>query len=73
MTCRTPRRAFAALALTAALSTLPVGTAQAGALRWRESSPAGARVVETRGFLAEIWTRFVSVIGGAGALLDNNG
>ncbi len=73
MTCRSLRRALAASALAAALSTIPIGTAEAGALRWRESSPAGARALEARGFLAELWTRLVSVADAVGASLGSDG
>ena len=65
------RRGFAAFALTAVVSLLAAGPAQAA--RWRDSDPVQGRFVAARGLLQEIWTRFTQVVEAVGAHMDPNG
>jgi len=65
------RRGFAAFALTAAVSLLAAGPAQAA--RWRDSDPVHGRLVAARGLLQEVWTRFTKVVGAHGIRMDGNG
>ncbi len=65
------RRGFAAFALTAAVSLLAAGPAQAA--RWRDSDPVQGRFVATHGLLQEIWTRFTKVVSAVGSRIDGNG
>jgi len=65
------RRGFAAFALTAAVSLLAAGPAQAA--RWGDSDPVQGRFVAARGLLQEVWTRFTKVVEAAGCRIDGNG
>lgn len=69
----TLRRSLAAVGLTVALSMVPGASAEAAALRWRESSPAPAKVLQARGFLAGLWSRLVTVWQEVGVTIDGNG
>jgi len=77
MTCRTLRRSAFAVALTTALSLVPGGAAEAAGPRWRDATPRQTRVLEGRSILLDLWSRLVSVIGGArsdaGVVADGNG
>lgn len=65
------RRGFAAFALTAAVSLLAAGPAQAA--RWRDSDEVQGRFVAARGLLQEVWTRLTKMVGAAGIVGDANG
>lgn len=65
------RRGFAAFALTAAVSLLAAGPAQAA--RWRDSDEVHGRFVAARGLLQEVWTRLTKVVGASGMRMDGNG
>lgn len=71
MTSSRLRRGFAAFALTAAVSLLAAGPAQAA--RWGDSDPVHGRFVAARGLLQEIWTRFTKAVGATGSTYDLNG
>ena len=77
MTCRTFRRAAFAVTLTTALSLVSGGAAEAAGPRWRDATPGQTRVLEGRSILLDLWSRLVSVIGGArsdaGLAADGNG
>lgn len=70
MTSSRLRRGFATFALTAAVSLLAAGPAQAA--RWRESDPA-PRAMATRGLLQEVWSRLTSLWEAASVSWDGNG
>lgn len=65
------RRGFAAFALTAAVSLLAAGPAQAA--RWRDSDEVHGRFAAARGLLQEVWTRLTKVVAAAGQGIDMNG
>ena len=71
MTSSRLRRGFAAFALTAAVSLLAAGPAQAA--RWRDGDPVHGRFVAARGLLQEVWTRFTKAVGAVGLRPDGNG
>ncbi len=71
MTSSRLRRGLAAFALTAAVSLLAAGPAQAA--RWGDSDPVHGRFVAARSLLQEVWTRFSKTVGAVGKAFDPNG
>lgn len=73
MTSRMLRRALFALALTTTLSMASAATAEASERQWRNTGPRQTRVLEGRGIVLDLWSRLVSVLAGAGLVMDGNG